>query len=239
MRALAGLLLLLTAPALAQQPPQPVSTSVARPTLLTLAVTADVARPPDSLRLVAGVTTTAASAAEALAANAAQMNAVIAAAKAAGIAERDVQTSGLQVSAQYRYVAEQAPKLTGYRARNMVTLTSRKLADAGRLVDALVKAGANEVQGPEFRLSQPDVALDEARAAAVAKGRARAELYARAAGTRLRRLVSISELADEVERPGPQPMRAMSVREAAADSPIQAGELNLSVQLTMIFELEP
>jgi hypothetical protein len=231
MRAIAGLFLILAIPAAAQP-------SAARPGQLVLVVDANVTRPPDLMRLSAGVVTTAASAVEALAANAARMTAVIAAVKAAGIADRDVQTSGLNVSAQYRYVAEQAPQLTGYQARNMVTVTSRTLADAGRMVDAVVKAGANDVQGPEFLLSAPDAALDEARTAAVARGRARAALYARAAGRSLGRIISISEVAGEAPQPERKMLR-MDLREAAADSPILAGELQLSVQLTMLFELEP
>lgn len=237
MRALAGLLLLLAVPAAAQLPP-PALPPAKPPTLLTLVVSAEVTRPPDAVRLSAAAVTTAASAVQALAENATRMTAVIAALKAAGIAERDVQTSGLSVSPQYKYVPDQAPVLTGYQARNQVTLTSRKLAEAGRMVDALVKAGANDLQGPEFLLSAPDAAQDEARAAAVAKGRARAELYARAAGMKLRRITSISE--GVTEAPGPmQPMiRSMAI-EADAKTPMQPGQLQLSVQLTMGFELEP
>lgn len=207
-------------------------------TQLTLIVSADVTRPPDTVRLAAGVVTSGASAAEALAANAARMNQVLAAVKAAGVADSDVQTSGLNVSPQYRYVANQPPQLTGYQVRNQVSLTSRKLADAGRLVDALVKAGANEVQGPEFRLSAAEAALDKARRAAIAKGRARAALYAEAAGLRLRRITSISEA---VEGPEPvvRPMMRMAAAEAAPPTPMQPGELTLSVQVTMGFELEP
>lgn len=231
MRAFAGLLLMTAIPAAAQQA-MPGSA-----TQLTLVVNAEVTRPPDSVRLSAGVVTNAPTAAEALAANAARMNMVVAAVKAAGVADRDVQTSGLNVSPQYRYIANQAPQLTGYQARNQVTLTSRKLADAGRMVDALVKAGANEVQGPEFRLSSPEEALDEARAAAVAKGRARAELYAKAAGARLRRITSISEAVTEPP-PVLRPMMRMAAAEADS-TPMQPGELELSVQITMGFELEP
>lgn len=231
MRAISGLFLLMAMPAAAQAPVAPA------PTELTLVVNAQVTRPPDSVRLSAGVVTSGASAAEALAANAARMNMVVAAVKAAGVPDRDVQTSSLNVSPQYRYVANQPPQLTGYQVRNQVTLTSRKLADAGRMVDALVKAGANDVQGPEFRLSAPDEALDEARTAAVAKGRARAELYAKAAGSRLRRITSISEAVD-VPEPVLRPMMRMAAVEAA-DTPMQPGELQLSVQLTMRFELEP
>lgn len=232
MRALSGLFMLIAVPAAGQAP----VTAMPSPTQLTLVVSAEVTRPPDAVRLSAGVVTSGATAADALAANAARMNMVVAAVKAAGIADRDVQTSGLSVSPQYRYVANQPPQLTGYQVRNQVTLTSRKLDDAGRLVDALVKAGANEIQGPEFRLSAPEAALDEARAAAVAKGRARAELYARAAGARLQRITSISEAVDLPE-PVLRPMMRMAAAEAAPPTPMQPGELQLSVQLTMGFEL--
>lgn len=233
MRALAGLILAAAVPAAAQQP----AADSKAPTQLTLVVNAQVTRAPDSVQLSAGVVTSAATAAEALAANAARMNRVVAALKAAGIADRDVQTSSLNVSPQYRYIANQPPQLTGYQVRNQVSLTSRKLSDAGRMVDALVKAGANDVQGPEFRLSEPEAALDEARAAAVAKGRARAALYAQAAGMTLRRISSISE-AVNVPEPVLRPMMRMAEADAAP-TPMQPGELQLSVQLTMGFELQP
>ena len=208
------------------------------PVTLDLTVTETVARPPDSLRLSAGVVTLAASASEALAANAARMNAVIAALKAAGIAGRDVQTSGLGLSPQYRYQQGQAPQVTGYQARNRVTLTSRNLADAGRLVDALVKAGANEVQGPDFRLADQAAALDAARAAAVKRGQARAALYAAAAGLTVKRLVSLSETGTAAPEPVVPMVRSMAMAETAP-TPVEPGEISLSVNLSMQFELAP
>lgn len=211
--------------------------TLAPPALLSLSASADVARVPDQVRLTAAVVNTAATAAEAMAANAARMTAVLAALKAAGVAERDVQTTGLSLNPQYRYQPEQAPILTGYQARNAISLRTARLADAGKLVDAAIKAGANEVQGPEFGIANPDAALDEARTAAVAKARARAELYAKAAGLKVKRIVSISEGAGAPE-PGPRPLLRSAMVEAAAP-PVQPGELSLSAQVSVTFELEP
>ena len=229
--------LLLAAPAAAQTPPISLpQTPPISPPLLTLTASADALRAPDLVRLTAGVLTNAATAADAMAGNSARMNAVLAALKSAGVAARDVQTTGLSLSPQYRYVAEQPPILTGYQARNAISIRTARLGDAGRLVDAAIKAGANEVQGPEFTLANPDAALDEARAAAVAKGRARAELYARAAGLKLGRIASITEGSAGPE-PGPRPLQRMMAAEASAAPPVQPGELSLTAQVTMSFEL--
>lgn len=253
MRLSALLLLMMAVPAAAQDrmiPPPPGAPPLpgegpmrfmlhrdgAAPTLLTVAASAAVARAPDQLRMTAGVLTTAATAAEAMAANSARMNAVLAALKAAGVAERDLQTSGISLFPQYRYQNNEAPILTGYQARNSVSLRTARLADAGKLVDNAIKAGANEVQGPDFTLADPDAALDEARTAAVAKARARATLYARAAGLVVRRIVSISE-AGAAPEPGPRPMLKMAMAEAAPAPPVQPGELALTAQVTMVFEL--
>ena len=209
--------------------------TAAMPAMLTVTASADVARAPDQLRMTAGALTTAATAAEAMAANATRMNAVLAALKAAGVADRDVQTTGLSLNPQYRYEPNQSPILTGYQARNSISLRTLKLGDAGKLIDVAIKAGANEVQGPEFALANPDAALDEARTAAVAKARARAELYAKAAGLKVKRIASISEGAPE---PGPRPMMRMAMAEAGAAPSVQPGELSLSAQVTISFELE-
>ena len=230
----AGLLMAFVAPVAAQD--RSLSAAPPLPTMLTLTASAGVARAPDQVRLTAGVLTDGATAASAMATNAARMTAVLAALKTAGIADRDVQTTGLSLSPQYRYQPEQPPILTGYQARNSISIRTGKLADAGKLVDVAIKAGANEVQGPEFTLANPDTALDEARIAAVAKARARAELYARAAGLKVKRIASISEGA--AAEPGPRPMLRTAMAEASAAPPVQPGELALQADVTISFELE-
>nr|WP_295664186.1 SIMPL domain-containing protein [Polymorphobacter sp.] len=227
-RLLATAALLTAVPALADDHPKV-------PTL-TVSAEGHTNRAPDVADLSGGVVTTAATAAGAMAANATQMSAVVAAVRKAGIAERDIQTSGLSLAPQYKYADNQPPVLTGYQATNSVSLRVRKLNDAGRLVDALVAAGANQISGPNFRIDAADAALDEARISAVATARARADLYAKAAGLHVKRIVSISESGGE----GPviRPM-AMMMRAKGADStPVVPGEVSLSITVNMVFEVE-
>jgi uncharacterized protein YggE len=241
----------LASPALAQPSPQPspmtagaggqrhvmMQRMTSGPTLLNLTAHADVAQAPDTLRLTAGVVAAAPVAAEAMAANAARMTAVVAALKAAGVAPADIQTSSLSLSPQYRYQPNQPQVLTGYQARNSVSVKTQKLADAGKLIDALVKAGANDVNGPMFSIADPEAALNKARAAAVAKARARAEVYAAAAGMTVTRIASISEPGAEPLQPVLRPMARMAAQEMADSTPVEPGELTLSAQVTVTFEL--
>jgi hypothetical protein len=129
--------------------------------------------------------------------------------------------------------------LTGYQASNTVSLRLRDLGKAGTLLDALVKAGANQISGPSFRLDKPAAALDEARVQAMATARARAALYANAAGMKVKRIESISE-ASEIGIPEPRPMMMRSAKAEIADAapPIAPGEVGLSVRITVRFELE-
>ena len=207
-------------------------------TLLTMTVEGRTTRAPDVAEISGGVVTSAPTAAAAMRENAEKMNAVVAAIRKAGIAERDVQTAGLNLQAQYRYEANQAPILTGYQASNTVNLRVRSVADTGKLIDTLVGVGANQINGPTFRVENSDAALDEARLAAIATAKARAALYAKAAGLRVRRIASITE-SGAVE-PGPRPMmmKTMALEAADAPTPVAPGEVALSVNVTTVFELE-
>ena len=228
-RVLLAATLLLTAPAVAAPDDGP------KPTTLTVTAEGHVDRAPDIADLSGGVVTQAPTAAAALSANAAKMTAVVAAVRRAGIAERDIQTNGLTLAAQYRYENNLPPVLTGYQATNTVALRVRNLGDAGRLVDALVAAGANQLNGPTFRIDAADAALDAARVAAVTTARARAELYARAAGLRVGRIRSIAE--GNEQRFEPRPMVMMKAMNVAAPSPVEPGEVSLSTSVTVVFEL--
>ncbi len=221
---------LLTAGAAVAQP-------VPAPTTLTVAAEGLVTRAPDIAQVSGGVVTVAASAAAAMAENADRMTAVVAAVKKAGIADRDIQTTGLSLQPQYRYANNEPPELTGYQATNTVSLRIRKIGEAGRLLDTLVKVGANQISGPNFSVDAADAALDEARVDAVKTARARAELYARAAGLKVRRIASISE--SGVMEPGPRPMM-LTARTAKMEAapPVAPGEVALSINVTMVFELE-
>jgi hypothetical protein len=99
--------------------------------------------------------------------NAEQMAKVMAAIKGAGIAEKDIQTSGINLSPQYRYVENEAPKITGFQASNTVNLKVRDIAKLGKVLDALAAQGSNQINGPSFEIDQPEPVYDEARLAAL------------------------------------------------------------------------
>ena len=207
------------------------------PTTITVSSEARVERAPDLAEMSAGVVTQAATAAEASRANAAQMTGVIAALRRANVAERDIQTSGLSLQPQYDYQERQAPRLTSYQAVNTVTIRLRELGRAGTVIDALVAAGSNQVNGPSFRIEDEDAALDTARAAAVAKARRRAELYATALGLKVRRVVSLNESGGN-QPPVPIIRARMMASDAAASTPVAPGEVSLSASVVVEFELE-
>ncbi|WP_159982648.1 MULTISPECIES: SIMPL domain-containing protein [unclassified Novosphingobium] len=237
-----GAAIIPSAPALAQQAVPAIETGH---TLLTVNAQGSSTRAPDLASYTAGVTTQGATASAALSANSAQMTQVIAALKRAGIADRDVQTSNLSVNPVYAQPKrlpdgnfEDGPqKIVGYQASNNVSVRQRKLADMGKVIDALVAAGANQVNGPNFALDQSDAAQDEARVEAMKTARARADLYAKASGLRVARIVSISESG------GFSPQPAMYMRKQAMDvaaaAPVAAGELEMNVNVTVQFELAP
>ncbi len=219
-------------PAAAQELPGQTITG----TRLDIAASGEVNRVPDIARISAGVVTQAPTATEAIRQNAARMDSVLAALRRAGIAERDIQTSSISLHPDYRYIENQPPRLTGYRASNEVTVKFRDLANAGRILDALVAEGANQINGPMLGLEEPEEAMNEARLRALANARARADVYARSLGMRVKRILSVSEGGPSY-MPSPRPMAAMA-REAAADTQIVPGEQAVTASLNVSFELE-
>ncbi len=205
-------------------------------TLLSVSAQADARRVPDVATISTGVVTQALEANAAMRANAVQMDKVMGAIKAAGIAERDIQTSGINLNPQYKYVENQNPTITGYQASNTVSLKVRDLAKLGKVLDALVASGANQVNGPSFEVDQPEPAYNEARRGALEKAQVRAAMYAKALGLRVRRIVSISE-GGGFRPPGPVPMMAMARGKAEADTAVSPGETTLGVNLDVVFEL--
>jgi len=205
-------------------------------TLLSVSAQAEAKRVPDVATISAGVVTQAADANAAMRANAVQMDKVMAAIKAAGIAERDIQTSGINLNPQYKYVENQEPTITGYQANNTVNLKVRDIGKLGKVLDALVASGANQVNGPSFEIDQPEEAYDEARRGALEKAQARAAMYAKTLGVRVRRIVSISEGAG-FQPPRPMPMMAMARGKAEMDTAVSPGETTLSANLDVVFEL--
>lgn len=207
-------------------------------TLLSVSAQADSKRVPDIATISTGVVTQAADANGALRSNADQMSKVVAAIKAAGIADRDIQTGGVNLNPQYRYGENVPPAITGYQASNNVNLVVRDIAKLGKILDALVATGANQINGPTFDVDKKDAAYDEARRAALEKAQGRAEMYAKTLGLKVRRIVSISEGGRRGGVPAPM-MFGMErqAKAASADTPIEAGETALSVELEIVFEL--
>ena len=232
-------------PALAQQA-GPIPTIATGSTLLTVNAEGRSERAPDLALFNAGVTTQGKTAAEALAANSSSMNRVVTALKRNGVADRDIQTSNLSINPVYAEprrlpdgsMEPRTPEIVGYQVSNTVSVRQRKLGDYGKVIDTLVTAGANQVSGPSFMLDQPDSALDAARTEAMTKARSRADLYARAAGLRVVRMVSISE-SGGFSPPTPVMYRMAAQDAAAAAPPVAAGEVSLNVNVTVQFELAP
>jgi uncharacterized protein YggE len=208
-------------------------------TRLDINATGEVTRVPDVAIISAGVVSRSATASAALQDTANRMTRVIAALKRAGVEDRDIQTSTVSLNPEYRYPQDQAPQLVGYSASNTVTIRFRDIRNSGKILDALVSQGANQINGPNLVVDKPEAALDEARAKAIAVGRARADLYARSLGMRVVRVVSISESGGYYAPPPPAPpMVAMMARGERDSTPVQAGEQKLQVNLAMIFELQ-
>jgi len=198
---------------------------------------------PDLAVFNAGVTSQGQTAGEALSANSADMTRVIATLRKAGIADKDIQTSQISLNPIYGQpvtqpngMVIQEPKIVGYQATNTVSIRSRDIKNFGRVLDALVASGANQVNGPSFQLADSDAATDEARVNAIKAARARADLYARASGLRVVRIVSISESGGYAP---PVPMYARAMKADAASTPISAGEVEAQVSVTVQFELAP
>lgn len=214
----------------------PAAASVTEGTLLDVVAEGRVNRVPDIALIRAGVVSQGATAAEALSANARQMASVLTALKAAGIADRDVQTATISLNPQYRYAENQPPVITGYQASNSVSVRFRDIAKSGTILDALVKQGANQIDGPNLTIDAIDSAMDEARIDAVKRARARADLYARALGMKVERIVMVSEGSDG-GAPGPVPQ--MMVRAEAKDSTqVVPGEQQVSANVRVRFLLK-
>lgn len=226
------LALALSAPAAAQSTGAPLLPPDA--TLLSVSAQAEASRAPDIATVSAGVVTQAADGNTAMRQNAEQMNRVLAAVRAAGVADRDVQTSGINLHPQYRYEDNQPPRITGYQASNTVNVKLRDVAKMGKVLDALVASGANQINGPSFGIDNAEPLYDQARVEALRRARDRADTYAKALDLRVRRIVSISE--GGAAMPVPMP-RMAAMKAEAYDTPVAAGESSVSVNLDVVFEL--
>jgi uncharacterized protein YggE len=210
-----------------------------RATTLNLSAYGETRTAPDKATISLGVQSQAATAVEAIRQNAERMTRVIETLKKSGIAAKDIQTSGLNLNPQYAYKEGEAPRLTGYQASNTVTVTVHDLSRVGQAVDATVNAGADTVGGVSFGLEDSTAAENEARLKAVSALQAKADLYAKATGYRIARLVSLNEGSSYAAPPPapPMPMAAMARSEAAYKTQVEPGEMNVRVDVSATYEL--
>jgi uncharacterized protein YggE len=230
----AAALLLATAP-LGLAHADPASDAAFKATTLNLSADGEVRVAPDMATITLGVTTQGPTAGQAMQANAAQMTGVVQALRRQGVPERDIRTSSLNLNPQYQYGDNQPPRLTGYQASNQVTIRVEDLTKLGADLDAVVGAGANEIQGVSFGLKNSDAAEDQARVLAAKALAAKADVYANATGYRVVRLVNLSE-AGGYAAPPPMPMMAMRAMDKVS-TPIAAGDISVRVQVTGLYEL--
>ena len=198
--------------------------------LVTVSGEGSVAAAPDMAIIRIGVSSDSKTAREASEANAKQMSVVLAAIKAAGIADTDVQTSRLSLQPQYDSSKPGAARLTGFQASNQVTVKIRDIGKLPAIVDHAIGAGANEMSGIEFVVSARSKLLDEARGEAIADAHRKAEIYARAAGAKVGHIASISKSGTT---PAPVAMQALR----AGATPVAPGEQTLRVHVTVAYEL--
>jgi uncharacterized protein len=206
------------------------SGSAAAPRQLSVSGSGEVKVEPDIATVQIGVETTAATSQAALQQNNSQAAAMIDQLKALGVAEVDIQTSGISIYPTYD---ETGSKVTGYAVSNSVSVTIRDLATAGDLLDKVVSAGANRVFGISFNVSDPAAALDEARAKAIADARARAEKMAADAGVSLGEILMIGDQGGS----GVAPVYMDRAMAAGAGMPIQTGQSTISSSVSITFAI--
>jgi uncharacterized protein YggE len=207
------------------------------PPAISVTGEATISTPPDLAHIDAGVASDAKTARDASEANNAAMAKVLQALKGANIDDKDIQTSRLSLQPQYASTASSRPgptSIIGYRASNHVTVKLRDVAKVAGVIDTLVAAGANEIGGINFTVSQASKLLDEAREKAVADARRKAEIYAKAAGVTLGAPLIISEGG----APGIPLFRAKMAPMAAASAPIAQGEETLSVSVNVTWAIK-
>lgn len=209
--------------------------SAAQPSI-SVSATGAVSAAPDRATVTAGIVSEGKTAREAMINNATQMTSVFEQLEAAGIKKQNIQTSQLSLQPRYDYRDRNAPKIANYEARNTVTAKSEDLDSVGAMLDALVKAGVNNINGVQFSISDPKTALSEAREKAIKEAREKAEAMASAAGVKLGPLLDINE---NNFNPSPRPMMMSARMEVASDAvtPIAAGEQSMQVTVNLVYAI--
>ncbi len=223
---------------MAQTPPSAVPREPAFVQTISVSGTGRVSLTPDRISFTVGVETMAASVDDALSSNNAKVARVIDALKKAGVADKEIRTSNFSIYPQQQYVEGQRPRITGYQVSNNITVTRDRTSNVGKLLGLVVEAGANQVSGVSFVVSDPTRGRDEGLRSAFADARAKAEVLAKAAGRTIGRAISITEGGYQ---PPPQRQMMMAQEMAMAkDSsvPIEQGSEEIVFTVSVIFELK-
>jgi uncharacterized protein YggE len=194
---------------------------------------------PDMATIGAGVSTTAPTAIAALRQNSVEMQNLVDRIKALGIPAEDIQTTGINLDAQYVYdKASQRSVFRGYQASNRVSVILRKLEEAGRVLDALVVAGATDLSGPAFGIADDTAATAEARTRALNRAMTQATAYAAMLGYQAARVIAITEA---ISGNGFVPAAPAAVGPllsmASRASPVEPGMVSAGISVTVTFEL--
>lgn len=213
-----------------------VTPSAANP-VVELSVTETVMGAPDTATFSTGVTSKAPTAQEALRANSAEMEKVIAQIVALGIKREDIQTSGINLNADYEYGNDgRQPRFIGYQVTNQVTVKVRQMARLGAILDAVVSKGANNISGPNFSIDDDSKAQTEARDKAMQRAQAQAVDYARRIGFTGVQLLAVSEATSNVSPMGME-MKRSAMQSVAAAPPIEGGQVGTSVTVNVTYQM--
>lgn len=210
-------------------------------TVLAVHASASTRTAPDVAVVTLGVLARGATARDAQAAQTAKMNAVLAAARAAGVEDAQVQTVAYSIEPQYAYPRNAAPRIASYESRNTVAIRVRNLEAVSGLIDATVAEGANELQGIQFTFDDVEASRAAARAEALTTARTRADAYAEAAHMRVARVLSITEpgavaLPMDYRADGYAP-RQVAAEQSVSNAAISPGQIENQADVTVVFEL--
>ena len=192
---------------------------------------------PDTAVLSISVVTQARQAFEAQQQNASKSEAVIRALKSAAGSGSEVKTGGYTLQPQRVYKEGQPPTITGYEARNTVSVTLSDITKVGAVIDAAGQAGANDVTGVSFILKQDKSARDQALKEATREAMSKAQVIAQALGGRVTRIIEVQE-DGFVRPPQPVPMAEYSMQSRVASTPIEVGSLDVRSRVQLIAEIE-
>lgn len=190
---------------------------------------------PDRFSFNVGVQTVANTVDDAVSQNNKRVAAVLAALKAAGAQEKDIQTSNFNIWPQQDYKEGNLPRILGYQVTNSVNVRSTKVADAGRLLGVAIGAGVNTSSGINFEVADPARGRDQGLNAAFDDAKAKATLLAKAAGRTLGRVLTVSD--GTAPPPQPYPMQRAMAMEARADVPIESGTQEQTYTVSVTFEM--